>query len=112
MDKNTNIDIYRDFFFTNIYFDWCKGDLAGALTTQLRLFGIKVLGQESCVTYWAHIFKAYLRINILSPADEIAYGWIPAQPIVEKSTLIQGMAWCRQTTSHYLIQCWPRPKSP
>ena len=22
------------------------------------------------------------------------------------------MAWCRQATSHYLSQCWPRPLSP
>ena len=30
----------------------------------------------------------------------------------EKSTLVQVMAWCLQATSHYLSQCWPRPKSP
>ena len=26
----------------------------------------------------------------------------------DKSTLVQLMAWCRQATSHYLSQCWPR----
>ena len=26
----------------------------------------------------------------------------------EKSTLVQVMAWCRQATSQYLSQCWPR----
>ena len=30
----------------------------------------------------------------------------------DKSTLVQVMAWCRQTTSHYLSQCWPRSVSP
>ena len=30
----------------------------------------------------------------------------------EKSTLVQVMAWCRQATSHYLSQCWPRSMSP
>ena len=30
----------------------------------------------------------------------------------DKSTLVQVMAWCRQATSHYLSQCWPRPLSP
>ena len=30
----------------------------------------------------------------------------------DKSTLVQVMAWCRQATSHYLNQCWPRSKSP
>ena len=28
--------------------------------------------------------------------------------IDDKSTLVQVMAWCRQATSHYLSQCWPR----
>ena len=26
----------------------------------------------------------------------------------DKSTLVQVIAWCRQATSHYLNQCWPR----
>ena len=30
----------------------------------------------------------------------------------DKSTLVQVMAWCRQTTSHYPSQCWPRSLSP
>ena len=29
-----------------------------------------------------------------------------------QSTLVQVMAWCRQATSHYLSQCWPRSLSP
>ena len=29
-----------------------------------------------------------------------------------KSTLVQVMAWCRQATSHYLSQCWPRSLLP
>ena len=30
----------------------------------------------------------------------------------DKSTLVQVMAWCRQATSHYLNQCWPRSSTP
>ena len=30
----------------------------------------------------------------------------------DKSTLVQVMAWCRQATSHYLSQFWPRSMSP
>ena len=30
----------------------------------------------------------------------------------DKSTLVQVMEWCRQATSHYLIQCWPSSMSP
>ena len=33
-------------------------------------------------------------------------------PYLCKSTLVQVMAWCRQATSHYLSQCWPRSQSP
>ena len=29
-----------------------------------------------------------------------------------KSTLVQVIAWCRQATSHYLSQCWPRSLEP
>ena len=32
--------------------------------------------------------------------------------INDKSTLVQVMAWCRQATSHYLNQCWPRSPTP
>ena len=31
---------------------------------------------------------------------------------VDKSTLVQVLAWCRQATSHYLSQCWPRYMLP
>ena len=30
----------------------------------------------------------------------------------DKSTLVQAMAWCRQATSHYLNQCWPKSMPP
>ena len=30
----------------------------------------------------------------------------------DKLTLVQVMAWCRQATSHYPSQCWPRSMSP
>ena len=30
----------------------------------------------------------------------------------DKSTLVQVMAWCRQATSLYLSQCWPRSMTP
>ena len=30
----------------------------------------------------------------------------------DKSTLAQVMVWCRQATSHYMNQCWPRSPTP
>ena len=43
---------------------------------------------------------------------EIALRWISPDFTDDKSTLVQVMAWCRQATSHYLSQCWPRSVSP
>ena len=43
---------------------------------------------------------------------EIALRWMPLNLTDDKSTLIQVMAWCRQATSHYLIQFWPSSMSP
>ena len=43
---------------------------------------------------------------------EIALIWISLDFTHDQSTLVQVMAWCRQATSHYLSQCWPRSLSP
>ena len=37
---------------------------------------------------------------------------MPLDHTDDKSTLVQVMAWCRQATSHYRSQCWPRSMSP
>ena len=42
---------------------------------------------------------------------EIPLRWMPLDLTDDKSTLVQVMAWCRQATSHYLSQCWPRSTS-
>ena len=43
---------------------------------------------------------------------ELALRWMLLDLTDDKSTLVQVMAWCRQATSHYLSQCWPRSLSP
>ena len=43
---------------------------------------------------------------------KIGVRWMPLDLTDDKSTLVQVMAWCRQATSHYLSQCWPRFMSP
>ena len=43
---------------------------------------------------------------------KIGLRWMPLYLTDDKSTLVQVMAWCRQATSHYLSQCWPRFMSP
>ena len=44
--------------------------------------------------------------------SEIALIWMSLDFTDDQSTLVQVMAWCRQATSHYLSQCWPRSLSP
>ena len=41
-----------------------------------------------------------------------AFRWMPLDLTDDKPTLVQVMGWCRQTTSHYLSQCWPRSMPP
>ena len=38
--------------------------------------------------------------------------WLSLDLIDDESTLVQVMAWCRQTTSHCLDRCWLRFLSP
>ena len=60
----------------------------------------------------------YSILQIISVIDswaiscELALRWMSLDLTDDKSTLVQVMAWCRQATSHYLSQCWPRSLSP
>ena len=45
-------------------------------------------------------------------SSEIALRWTSLDLSDDKSTVVQVMAWCRQATSHYLNQCWPRSLPP
>ena len=60
------------------------------------------------VLYFSNPFYEGLR----STSCEIALGWVPRNPIDDKSTLIQLMTWSRQATSHYQKRCWPGSISP
>ena len=58
------------------------------------------------------IFKLISVTDGWGISGKIALRWMPLDLTDDKSTLVQVMAWCRQATSQYLIQCWPRFKSP
>ena len=58
------------------------------------------------------IFQITLVINGWGISCELALRWMSLYLSDDKSTLVQVMAWCRQATSHYLSQCWPRSLSP
>ena len=65
--------------------------------------------------YWNFgkiIFKLILMIGGWAIFKKIALRWMSQDRIDDKSTLVQVMAWCRQATSHYLSQCWPRSVLP
>ena len=58
------------------------------------------------------IFKQILVIDGWGICRAIALIWMSLDFTDDQSTLVQVMAWCRQATSHYLSQCWPRSFSP
>ena len=58
------------------------------------------------------IFKLTLVYGGWGISYEISLRRKPQDLTDDKSTLVQVMAWCRQATSHYLSQCWPRSMSP
>ena len=58
------------------------------------------------------IFNLVLLIGIFRLSRDNALRWMPQDLTDDKSTLVQVMAWCRQATSHYLNQCWPRSLLP
>ena len=58
------------------------------------------------------IFKWSLVTDGWGISCEIAPIWMSLNFTDDQSTLVQVMAWCRQATSHYLSQCWPRSLSP
>ena len=60
---------------------------------------------------WA-IFKLILVIKGWGICCEIAIRWMTLDITDDKPILVQVMAWCHQTLSHYLNKCWPRSMSP
>ena len=58
------------------------------------------------------ILKQILVIDGWGISCEIVPIWMSLDFIDDQSTLVQVMPWCRQATSHYLSQCWPRSLTP
>ena len=54
------------------------------------------------------IFSLILLIGIFTLSKDNALRWLTRDLTDDKSTLVQVKALCRQATSHYLNQCWPR----
>ena len=58
------------------------------------------------------IFQLKLVIDGCGISCEIVLRWKSMELPDDKSALVQVKAWCRQATSHYLSQCWPRSILP
>ena len=58
------------------------------------------------------IFQIILVVDGWGISCELALRWMSPVLADDESTLEQVMAWCRQATSHYLSQCWPRSLPP
>ena len=58
------------------------------------------------------ILKLTLIIDDCSISCKIALRGMSLDRTDDNATLAQVMAWCRQATSHYLSQCWPRSLLP
>ena len=58
------------------------------------------------------IFKLNWVIYGCGISWEVVLTWMAMDLTDDKSALVQVMAWCRQATSHYLSQCWPRSVLP
>ena len=86
----------------------CQRDLQDSLCSCFHCVLV-----ESCIGWLLHsmfvlIFKLILVIDDWGICCEIALIWMSLDFTDDQSTLVQVMAWCRQASSHYLSQCWPR----
>ena len=68
-------------------------------------------GRFGCDYEYA-IFNLALLSDIFRSSYDNALRLMSKDLTGNKSTLVEVMAWCRQATSHYLSQCWPRSLSP
>ena len=75
------------------------GDSSTHWPLRLRFWKCNV---KLCFTYW------YVQIFSWQCPNR----WMSRDLTDDKSTLVQAMAWCRQTTSHYPSQCWLGFMSP
>ena len=65
------------------------------------LFNSLAPGRSEC-DFKNVIFNLVLLIGLFRFSWGNALRWMPEKRTVDKSALVQVMAWCRQTTSHYL----------
>ena len=88
--------------FTDLVFDIWSGQ-----------FAFNPLTPGSFEWYFGEvIFKLISVTDGWGISCETAVIWMSLGLTNDYATLVQVMAWCRQATSYYLSQCWPRSVSP
>ena len=105
-----------DEIYACLFFQWV------AQTYMIRVPGYLSQQWHAPLTHWPLgeisiksqkiIFKLILVTDGCDISSKIALRWKSLDLSDDKSTLVQVMAWCRQATSHYLNQCWPRSLPP
>ena len=74
----------------------------------------QLIGHGRCGCNFKSVIYIYiyiyikLRVHISNSFCEIDLIWMPQNPKGDRSALVQAMAWCRLTVSHYLHQCWSK----
>ena len=96
------------FFAVDTFFFLRSGILSFVVC---RRFNSLAPGEFEC-NFRHAIFKRILVIDGWGISCEIALIWMSLDFTDDQSTLVPVMAWCRQATSHYRNQCWPRSLSP
>ena len=107
-----NVENLRALRFKGSYAFW---NASIPIKTSNYLMGVLInsLAPGRCErNFRCTIFKPVLVIDGWGISCEITLRWMSLDLTDDKSTLVQVMAWCRQATSHYLIQCWTRLMSP
>ena len=102
-----------DDFIQNGHLWNCKKSQGTLSVTYLALVSQRVRGKIHKTPSGDVVMILRLTVKNISWIThcEIALHWMPQNLTYYQSTLIQVMAWCRQATSHYLRQCWPRSMS-
>ena len=81
------------------------------MTCRVESFNPLANGRAGC-HFRNAIFNFIFRIGIFKSFSDNVLSWLQWGLRDDKSTLVKVMAWCRQTTSNYLNQCWPRSPAP
>ena len=91
----------------------CRSLGSREIKNVIQLMKVNSLTPGRCESNLQNVISDHiLQIMFMGISYEISLKWMPQNTFDDKWTLIQVMALCRQSTSHYLIQCWPTSMPP